>query len=177
MSHLAWIGKRFEEVVPNPLPSLIIEDTIMHQTHALFGRTQTGPISYGFHWVPVLTSHWIRGIIDNQLHLEDVLLMHIRMGSRETRQMVYVSNNTSYFYLSEAFLKDLHLLSPDSPAPISRWKSQRKMPCSHSNPENPFQRWLIPSRTFRQKPTGNYWNNGYVTNSSPAHLIHTNTNL
>ena len=36
--------------------------------------------------------------------------MHIRVGIRETRQVVYVSGDTSGFYLSESALKDLELI-------------------------------------------------------------------
>lgn len=116
----------------------------MHQTYDSFGRTQTGCISHGSHCILtfadttcssgsealklfrcpdeylVLTSHRISGITHNQLYMKAVLFMHIRIGSRETRQEVYVSNNTSGFYSSESDLRDLHLLPPDYQAQTSQ---------------------------------------------------------
>lgn len=57
--------------------------------------------------------------MDNQLYIKGMLLMYIRIG-KGTQQMVYVSNNTSVFYLSESDMKDLHLVPPDFPAQTSQ---------------------------------------------------------
>ena len=46
--------------------------------------------------------------------------MRIRVGIRETRQVVYVSGNTSGFYLSESALKDLELIPRNFPSQTSR---------------------------------------------------------
>ena len=46
--------------------------------------------------------------------------MRIGVGIRETRQVVYVSTNTSGFYLSESALKDLELIPRNFPSQTSR---------------------------------------------------------
>ena len=46
--------------------------------------------------------------------------MRIRVGIRETRQVVYVSGNTSGFYLSESALKDLELIPRNFPSQTSK---------------------------------------------------------
>ena len=66
------------------------------------------------------TNHRIRRITDYQLRIKGVLFMRIRVGIRETRQVVYVSGNTSGFYLSESALKDLELIPRNFPSQTSR---------------------------------------------------------
>ena len=46
--------------------------------------------------------------------------MRIRVGIRETRHVVYVSGNTSGFYLSESVLKDLELIPRNFPSQTSK---------------------------------------------------------
>lgn len=67
--------------------------------------------------------------------------MHIRIGWKETRNIVYVLNNTSDFYLSESALKDLHLLPPHFPAQLTEGRKER--PRAHAQAENLFKRCTI----------------------------------
>ena len=62
------------------------------------------------------TSHRIKGITQNGLRIKGVLLLHIQLGNRESRQVVYVSENSSGFYLSESALIDLGLLPSTFPS-------------------------------------------------------------
>ena len=55
------------------------------------------------------------------------MFAHIRVGSRETHQAIYVSENLSGFYLSESGLKNLGLLPPD----FLTLTSQRNMATSN----------------------------------------------
>ena len=66
------------------------------------------------------TNHRIHGITDDQLLIKGVFFMRIRIGIRETRQVVYVSGNTSDFYLSESAVKDLELIPRNFPSQTSR---------------------------------------------------------
>ena len=59
------------------------------------------------------TSH---GIMDDQLHIKGIVFMSIRVGLKVTRQVIYVSENTSGFYLSELALKDLGLIPHNFPS-------------------------------------------------------------
>lgn len=45
--------------------------------------------------------------------MKGVISVNIRVGSRDTHQMIYALENTSGFYLSESALKDLSLLPPN----------------------------------------------------------------
>lgn len=44
--------------------------------------------------------------MDNLLYIYGIIFMHIKVGFKETKQVVYVSENTLGFYLSEQALKD-----------------------------------------------------------------------
>jgi len=129
MPHLAWNGEQFERSPPDPPPLATVEVAMTPRTHAKFGCVPTGPASRRSHKIIAFadtgaqtsssgpeiqellgypdeylmpTTYQIRGITDNQLHIKGILFLRIRVGSRETRQAVYVADNTSGFYLSQA---------------------------------------------------------------------------
>lgn len=53
--------------------------------------------------------------------------MRIRVGRRETKQIVYVSENTSGFYLSESGLEDLDLTHYNFPNQMSATINEKAM--------------------------------------------------
>lgn len=61
------------------------------------------------------TSHSICGITNDQLNIRGIFFMRIRVGPRKVRRLVYISDNTSWFYLSESALKDLGLIHQNLP--------------------------------------------------------------
>ena len=153
LPHLAWNGEQFKRSPPNPPPLATVEVDMMPRTHAKFDCVSTGPVSRCSHKIIafadtgaqtcssgpeiqellgysdeylVPTTQRIRGITDNQLHIKGILLLHIRVGSRKTRQAVYVVDNTSGFYLSQAALKDLGLLPLNFPSSVSKINSSMK---------------------------------------------------
>ena len=120
---------------------------MLPSTHAAYGRTIRGPINQESHHILAFadartqtflsgpeiqrllgypdgyllsTNHQIRGITDNRLRVKGVLFLLLKVGSRETRQAIYVSDNTPGFYLSQTALKDRNLLHPNSPASTSK---------------------------------------------------------
>lgn len=148
--HLEWNGDRFQRSSPELPPSMAAEITMMPGIHATFGRIPKKPVSPRAH--PVLafadtgaqtcsagpeiqkllgypdgylvsTTHRIRSITDDRLRIKGVLFLRIRVGTKETRQAVYVSDNTSGFYLSQTALKDLDLLPFDFPTSLSQSSS------------------------------------------------------
>ena len=140
--HLEWDGKQFQRNPPEPPPVVTVEITMLPRTHAAYGHAPKDAISDSSHHILafadtgaqtcssgpeiqrllgypdgylVPTNHRIRGITDNRLEVKGVLFLVIKVGSRETRQAVYVSENTSGFYLSQTALKALNLLPPNFP--------------------------------------------------------------
>ena len=141
--HLEWDGKQFQASSPAPSPSITVQVSIIPGAHSKFGRRLRNPTDQRSHRIIALadsgaqtcscgpevqrmlkcpdgylipTTHRIRGITEDRLHIKGVVFLRIKMGDRETKQAVYVSENTSGFYLSEIALKDLGLLHPDFPA-------------------------------------------------------------
>ena len=66
------------------------------------------------------TSNRMHGITYDQLHIKGIVFMHIKVGLKETRQVVYVLENTSGFYVSESALKDLGLIPHSFPSQTSK---------------------------------------------------------
>ena len=58
--------------------------------------------------------------MDDQLCIKGIVFMHIMVDHKETRQVVYVLENTSGFYLSELALKDLGLIPHSFPSQTSK---------------------------------------------------------
>ena len=147
-------------------PSETVEIAIVSRTYAAFGRIPTVTVSdhscrihvladmgaqtcssrteiwrilrfSNGHLVP--TTRQTHDITNNQLHVKGVLFMRRRVGSRETRQAVYVEYNMPDLYLSQTALKYLNLLL-----------DRRLQIKGHQAPFNFYQR----------KPTVSNWNNG-----------------
>ena len=168
--HLEWDGKQFQVNSPEAPPSITVEVTMVPEAHAKFGRQLRNPVSQVNHHILAIadtgaqtcscgpeiqellgypdgylipTTHRIRGITENQLQIKGVLFLRIKVGKKETRQAVYVSKNTSGFYLSQTALKDLGLLHPNFPTPPSHnnsIKDTNKMApcgCPHRAPVPP----------------------------------------
>ena len=158
--HLVWNGSKFQRGSPDPTPTLTVEVTLVPEAHAEFGYTAMEANSLRTHRMTAIadtgaqtcssgpeiqrilkcpdkqlipTSHRIKGITDNPLNIKGVIFAKIRAGLRETRQVIYVSENTSGFCLSEAALKDLDLIPGGFPAPISQQNATTndngKAPC------------------------------------------------
>ena len=153
--HLLWSAKEFSRQPPTEPPTVEVEISIMYRAHTSFGRnwhgrtvprttvivacadTRTQTCSSGPEILALLncpeqylipTSHKIRGITNSHLELMGALLLHIRIGCHETRQVMYVSRNTSGVYLSESTLKDLHIIPKNFPHTDS--KSASTIPTS-----------------------------------------------
>ena len=145
--HLIWNGNRFQRGPPDPPPSLTIEITLIPEAHAEFGHASKKVSNLRTHRITAVpdtgaqtcssgpelqkvlgcpdrflvpTRHRIRGITEAPLQIKGVIFARIRVGSRETHQMIYVSENTTGFYLSESALKDLGILSCNFPNPPSK---------------------------------------------------------
>lgn len=131
------IRKKFRGGPPKPPLSLKIEVFLIAEFYAEFGCTlndsascqayrisataDTGVQTYssGPEILKVLrctddrllpTSRSICGITNDQLNIRGIFFMRIRVGPRKMRRVVYISDNTSWFYLSESALKDLGLI-------------------------------------------------------------------
>ena len=116
-----WNGQCFLELDPRPSPTLKVEVSVMHQAHESFGRyarhrdiksnvatssfadsgaqtCSSGPEILDLLNCPdeyiIPTSHRICGITNSALDIRGVLLLHIRVGKEETRQVVYIANNS-----------------------------------------------------------------------------------
>ena len=130
--HLIWSKGKFQRSPPEPPPSLKIEISLMAESHTKFGRTLSEKISRRTHRIRAVADTGaqtcssgqevlkILGCTDDQQRIKGVLFMRIRVGIRETRQVVYVSGNTSGFYLSESALKDLELIPCNFPSQTSK---------------------------------------------------------
>ena len=123
--HLEWNGERFQRSSPELPPLSGIRDNHMPEIHATFGRIPKKPVSPRVH--PVLafadtgaqtcsdgpeiqkllgypdgdlvsTTHRIQVLTNDRLRIMGVLFLCTRMGTKEMRQTVYVSDNTSDFY-------------------------------------------------------------------------------
>ena len=184
--HLEWNGGLFQISPPEPPPSVRVEIAMLPGTHAAFGRVPKDPVSLRSHHVLafadtgaqtcssgpdiqkllgytdgylVSTTHRIRGITDNRLHIKGVLFLRIKVGSRETRQAVYVSDNTTGFYLSQTALKDLDLLPFNFPTSLSQNSSsvdaKETAPCGcprrTSIPSKPKSIPFKPTQTNRHQ--------------------------
>ena len=178
----------------------------MAESHAKFGRTLSEKItrrihriwsiadtvgqtcSSGLETLKILgfnrdslipTNHRIRGITDDQLRIKGVHFMRIRVGIRETRQVVYLSGNTSGFYLSESALKDLKLIPCNVPSQTSKIDASTivngKTLCGC-----PEEQWFLinqqTSCSLLLQAMGAVWNYGYGNISSQVHLalVHIN---
>ena len=142
--HGVWKGDEFHKQAPAKSPMLPITVTIMNAAHQKFGRRWVGSHKEIHHpksmkacadtgaqtctsgpeilellkcpdnyLVP--TSHKIHGITDTDLDILGAILLRIDCEGRSTRQIVYVSSNTTGLFLSETALKDLGVLSHDFP--------------------------------------------------------------
>ena len=140
--HPEWNGEQFQRsslepylsvtaeiaMMPGTHPtfSCISTNTVSHQSHRILGFVDTGALTCSSgpeiqrqlrcpdrYLVP--TTDRIRSITNNRLHVNGVLFLHGRVGARETRQAVYVADNTSGLYLSYTALKDLDILPLDFP--------------------------------------------------------------
>lgn len=145
--HLIWNKSKFRRGTPDPAPTLMVEITLIPEAHAEFGHISIGQAGLHTHRIEAIadtgaqtcssgpeiqkilkcpdkclvpTSHRIRGITDNLLNIKGVIFAKVRVGSRETRQIIYVSKNTSDFCLSESALKDLGLVPDNFPDPTSQ---------------------------------------------------------
>ena len=118
--HLLWSGKEFSRQPPTEPPTVAVEISIMHRAHTSFGRNwhgrtvpratvivacadtgaqtcSSGPEILALLNCPeqylIPTSHKIRGITNSHLELMGALLLHIRIGCHETRQVMHVYLN------------------------------------------------------------------------------------
>ena len=167
--HLDWNGDKFQKGFPDPPPFLRVSVTPIPEAHTEFGYIFVKTNSFRTHHVIAIadtgvqtcscgpeiqkalgypdeyllpTIHQIRGITEDQLDIRGVMFACIRVGSREARQAVYVSENTSGFYLSESALKKLGLLPLDFPTLTSQQNvaisNEQKASCGCS------QRTVVP---------------------------------
>ena len=142
--HLVWNGTTFTPGKPAPPPRMTVSLTVMHAAHERFGcrwkgsrvgyarpksfktiadtgcQTCTAGVDIIRQLCPdaylVPTRHRIVGITDSSLRIVGMALLHITSESgRQTRQVVYVSENINGLYLSESALKDLGVIDVNFP--------------------------------------------------------------
>lgn len=102
------------------------------------------------HLIP--TNHKIHGITKDQLNIKSILFIHIQMGLKETKQIMYVSD-----YIESA-LKNLDLIHPIFSNPVS-WHNaatsiSRKAACGY------LQRTAVlkslPPKQKKQQPLSHF---------------------
>ena len=145
--HLVWNGDKFQRGFLDPPPILTVTVIPMPEAHAEFRHTlikankfvptvslplltqepkpalvvwkYKRPLGTQMStWYPLPTKFW--GITEEPLDIEGVMFAGIRAGSKETCQTIYMSKNTSRFYLYESALKKLGLLPSDFPTLTSQ---------------------------------------------------------
>ena len=143
--HMEWVGDRFTPSAPDPHPSLSVQVSVLHDSHARFGKSLTHRKRVGIHsrvqttvhadtgamtcvsgpellqqlhcpeQYLVRTRHRIHGVTGTDLDIMGSLLAEIEADGQKTKQVVYISRNTTGFYLSERALKDLGTIPRDFP--------------------------------------------------------------
>ena len=199
IQHLIWSKGKFQRSPPEPPPSLKIEIPLMAEPHAKFGQTFSEKTNRRTHRIRavadtgeqtcssgqeilkilgctsdslITTNQKIRGVTDDQLRIKGVLIMRIRVGIRETWQVVYVSGNTR-FYLSESALKDLELIPRNFPSQTSKIAGLALVNGKALSGFPEEQRFLInqlTSHSLLLQAIGTVWNYGYGNISSQVHL-------
>ena len=119
---------------PKNPPATTVTASIMYHAHQSFGHKRknaawpptehslqaftdtcaqtctSGPEILNLLWCSpslfVPTSHGIPGIIDKALEIIGALLLFIRIGNHQTRQVVYVAKNIHGLYLSQTAIKE-----------------------------------------------------------------------
>ena len=171
MTTLSGMGTSFRGDFRIPPPFLTITVVPMPEAHEEFRHTPVKAKSFHTHPVTAIadmgaqtcscglevqktlgypdqylipTSHQIQGITEGPLDIRGVMFAWIRAGLKETYQAIYVSENTSGFYLSESALKKLGLLPTDFPT----LTSQQNVAISHEGkaPCGCPQRSIIPPK-------------------------------
>ena len=132
-------NSKFERRVPTAPPTIDVQAKIMRDVHIGFGircesekSTQLTAVTdtgcqtstagedimqkLGIkqrHLIP--TCHRIIGITDTRLKILGVVMLQIELNGNLTRQMVYISSNSSGLYLSETALKELGVIDKGFP--------------------------------------------------------------
>ena len=109
--------------------------------------------------IRISTSHSIRDIMDDQLRIKDIVFMCIKIGLKETRQVVYVFSNTSGFYSDESAMKDLGLIPCSIPSQTSKANisttDDGKVPCGSPRqmtvPHKPARIPFVPTESNRDR--------------------------
>ena len=167
-SHQEWMDGEFVDSRPKRHPEVNVKVTIIHEAHEKMGKltslssrakmtggvtrqacADTGAMTCtsGPELLKALncprqylvkTRHRIQGVTGDCLQIIGTLLLQIKLGEHTTRQVVYVTNNTSGLYLSENALRDLGVIHPDfpkvqhSPPPTS--ETDKAAACSSHDP-------------------------------------------
>ena len=162
---MEWKGDSFAPSRPEKSPTLIVSVEIMQHTHERFGKklfrplqrtnlTATAdsgcqtctagpelltdlkcPTSY-----LVKTRHRINGITASGLNIIGSIFLHIAVGGKSTRQIVYIASNCQGLYLSQTALKDLGLLDkyfPHSHNAATKQANHCTCPARTSTPSRP----------------------------------------
>ena len=143
--HQEWKHGEFVDSRPKRHPEVNVKLTILHDSHEKMGKftslstrakmvsgvtrqacADTGAMTCtsGPELLQALncprqylvrTRHRIQGVTGDGLQIMGTLLLQIELGERSTRQVVYITKNTSGLYLSETALRDLGLIHPEFP--------------------------------------------------------------
>lgn len=146
--HQEWQEGKFVDSSPKSHPEVKVQLTVMHAAHEKLGRhispsvktrmmndvhhvacADTGAMTCtsGPELLQVLrcprhymlrTTHRIQGVTGDGLQIIGTLMVRIALGDHVTRQVVYITNNTSGLYLSESALRDLQVIHPEFPDPL-----------------------------------------------------------
>ena len=141
--HQEWKHGEFVDSRPKRHPEVNVKLTILHDSHEKMGKftslstrakmvsgvtrqacADTGAMTCtsGPELLQALncprqylvrTRHRIQGVTGDGLQIMGTLLLQIELGERSTRQVVYITKNTSGLYLSETALRDLGLIHPE----------------------------------------------------------------
>ena len=144
--HLQWKDGSFTPTPPASPPTVEVEVTMMQAAHEKLGIKWEGSRQGMFNAKPlpaiadtgcqtcvagtgmldalkcppaymIPTSHKIMGITAASLGIVGAILLRIELNGHCTRQMVYVSERISGFFLSETALKELGIIGLSFPTP------------------------------------------------------------
>ena len=181
---MVWNGTKFCAQAPEPPPAITVTASIMYHAHQSFrskGRNAAWPptehslqaftdtcaqtCTSGPEILSLLqcspsflvpTSHGIHSITDKALEIMGALLLLIRIGNHQTRQVVYVAKNIHGLYLSQTAMKDPGIIPQTFPnvtdttsVNATTTKGPHKAPCGcllcTAPPAHPEQLPLPPT--------------------------------
>ena len=139
--NIEWDGTQFHKTAPSPLPTLDITMTPLIAYHVNFTKKKIGVVpvtikqkaftdtcaqtcvagpelmvKFGMNeGMLIKTSHQIKGVTKQSLHILGILLVELGFKSTETYGVIYICKNVDGVFLSEAVQKRLGIISEAYP--------------------------------------------------------------